>query len=650
MAVFESSSEIVWRPSADIVARSRLKEFMDRHGIGSLAQLQSRSTADIEWFWEAIFRELDIEFYQPYERVVDLSRGIAWPRWCVGAKLNIVHNCLDKRRGTSRGQREAIRWEGEEGAVRVLTYEELDREVCRLTNALRALGMQKGDVAALFMPMMPETVVALFATAKLGGIILPLFSGYGAASVAERLRDSGAKFLFTVDGFYRRGQMVLLKPVADEALSAAPGVEHTLVFKRLGISIPWNAKRDRWWHEEVARHSEEAATERTDAEDPLMIIYTSGTTGRPKGAVHTHCGFPIKAAQDMMLGFDVGPEDILYWVTDMGWMMGPWEVFGTTLLGATMVLYDGALDYPAADRLWSLVEHHRASVLGVSPTLIRSLMRHDARLVEQHDLSSLRILGSTGEPWNPDPWHWYFQTAGKGRLPIINYSGGTETSGGLVSGNVLTPLKPCAFSGAVPGIAADVVDEAGASVRGQVGELVVRKPWIGMTRGFWNDRERYQQTYWSRFPDIWVHGDWAAVDEDGLWYILGRSDDTIKIAGKRLGPAEVESVLVGHSAVSEAAAVGVPDPLKGEALVCFCVLKPGNAASESLREELRARVAGALGKPLRPEVLKFVDDLPKTRNAKIMRRVVRSAYLNQTAGDLSALENPQSVEAIRNAL
>ena len=650
MAVFESSSEVVWRPSADIVARSRLKAFMDRHGIGSLAQLQIRSTADIEWFWEAIFRELDIEFYQPYERVVDMSRGIAWPRWCVGAKLNIVHNCLDQRRGTSRGQREAIRWEGEEGAVRVLTYDELDREVCRLTNALRALGMQKGDVVALFMPMLPETVVALFATAKLGGVILPLFSGYGAVSVAERLRDSGAKFLFTVDGFYRRGQIVRQKPIADEALSAARGVEHTLVFKRLGISIPWNAKRDRWWHEEVARQSEEAATERTVAEDPLMIIYTSGTTGRPKGAVHTHCGFPIKAAQDMMLGFDVGPEDILYWVTDMGWMMGPWEVFGTTLLGATMVLYDGALDYPAADRLWSLVEHHRASVLGVSPTLIRGLMRHDARLVQQHDLSSLRILGSTGEPWNPDPWHWYFQTAGKGRLPIINYSGGTETSGGLVSGNVLTPLKPCAFAGAVPGIAADVVDESGAPVRGQVGELVVRKPWIGMTRGFWNDRERYQQTYWSRFPDIWVHGDWAAIDEDGLWYILGRSDDTIKIAGKRLGPAEVESVLVGHSAVSEAAAVGIPDPLKGEALVCFCVLKPGNAASESLREELRARVAGALGKPLRPEVLKFVDDLPKTRNAKIMRRVVRSAYLNQAAGDLSALENPQSLEAIRNAL
>jgi acetyl-CoA synthetase len=490
-------------------------------------------------------------------------------------------------------------------------------------------------VAALFMPMMPETVAASLAVIKLGGIILPLFSGYGAAAVAERLRDSEAKFLFTVDGFYRRGQTVLLKPIADEALNASPSVQHVLVLKRLGISIPWTPNRDVWWRDEVGRQSAEAQTERTDAEDPMMIIYTSGTTGRPKGAVHTHCGFPIKAAQDMLLGFDVRQEDVLYWVTDMGWMMGPWEVFGTTLIGATMVLYEGALDFPGPDRLWSLVEQHRVSILGVSPTLIRSLMRHGTAPAEKHDLSSLRILGSTGEPWNPDPWLWYFRTAGKGRLPIINYSGGTETSGGLVTGNVLTPLKPCAFSGAVPGIAADVVDEDGMSVRGQVGELVVRKPWIGMTRGFWKDPERYFQTYWSRFPDVWVHGDWAAVDKDGLWYILGRSDDTIKIAGKRLGPAEVESVLVGHPAVSEAAAVGIPDPIKGEALICFCVLKPGSEVNVAWC----ARVAEQLGKPLPPEILKFLNDLPKTHNAKIMRRIVRASYLTGIRGDLCAGES-----------
>ena len=650
MSEFQFGGEIVWRPGADLIARSRLKHFMDRHGVDTLAELQHRSTEDIEWFWDAVLKELGIEFFQPYERILDDSRGIAWPRWCCGGKMNIVHNCLDKRRGTPTGRRDAIRWEGENGETCALTYEELDHDVCRLVNALSSLGLKKGEVAALFMPMMPETVTALFAVIKLGGIILPLFSGYGAAAVAERLRDSGAKFLLTADGFYRRGQTVLLKPIADEAVSSSPSVEHVLILKRLGISIPWTQDRDRWWHEEIARQSDEAGTETTDAEDLLMIIYTSGTTGRPKGALHTHCGFPIKAAQDMMLGFDVGEKDILYWVTDMGWMMGPWEVFGTTLLGATMVLYEGALDFPGPDRLWSLVERHRATILGVSPTLIRSLMRHGTNPAQSHDLSGLRILGSTGEPWNPDPWLWYFHTAGKGRLPIINYSGGTETSGGLVTGNVFTPLKPCAFSGAVPGIAADVVDELGNSVRGRVGELVVRKPWIGMTRGFWNDRERYIQTYWSRFPDIWVHGDWAAIDDDGLWYILGRSDDTIKIAGKRLGPAEVESVLVGHPAVSEAAAIGIPDPIKGEQLVCFCVLKPGNETNEKLREELRARVAEQLGKPLKPEVLKFLDDLPKTRNAKIMRRIIRAAYLNQDPGDFSALENPQSVEAVRNAL
>jgi acetyl-CoA synthetase len=330
-------------------------------------------------------------------------------------------------------------------------------------------------------------------------------------------------------------------------------------------------------------------------------------------------------------------------------MMGPWEIFGATLHAATVVLYEGALDFPTPDRLWALVERHRVSVLGVSPTLIRALMSHGTGPAERRDLSSLRILGSTGEPWNPDAWLWYFHTAGKGRLPIINYSGGTETSGGLVGGNVLTPMKPCGFAGPLPGIAADVANEEGKSVRGEVGELVVRKPWIGMTRGFWNDPERYLQTYWSRFPDVWLHGDWAAVDEDGLWYILGRSDDTIKIAGKRLGPAEVESILTAHPAVSEAAAIGVPDPIKGEALVCFCVLKLSSVESEELREELRSSVAEQLGKPLTPHRIKFLEDLPKTRNAKIMRRVVRAAYLSEDPGDLSALENPHSVEAVRNA-
>jgi acetyl-CoA synthetase len=416
------------------------------------------------------------------------------------------------------------------------------------------------------------------------------------------------------------------------------------------VANPSGAAAWHAWGDLLAAQPAACETERTDAEDPLMVIYTSGTTGRPKGAVHTHCGFPVKAAQDMVHAFDVHAGETMYWVTDMGWMMGPWEVFGMTLLGGTMVLYDGAMDYPGPDRLWALVERHRVHVLGVSPTLIRALMRHGQTPVRAHDLSSLRILGSTGEPWNPEPWRWLFEAAGGGRLPIINYSGGTEVSGGLVAGNVITPLKPAAFAGPPPGIAADVVDERGEPVRNRVGELVVRAPWIGMTRGFWKDPDRYEQTYWSRWPDVWLHGDWAAIDEDGLWYIVGRSDDTIKIAGKRLGPAEVESVLVEHVSVVEAAAIGIPDPIKGQALVCFCVLRPGHAASAALSEELKALVASRLGKPLKPESVEFVRDLPKTRNAKVMRRVIRAAYLAEPAGDLSALENPQAVAEIHPPL
>ncbi|MBI4527139.1 MAG: AMP-binding protein [Deltaproteobacteria bacterium] len=623
---------------------------MDRNGVQNLEELQRRSTEQLEWFWGAVLDELGIEFYQPYSRLLDLSRGKPWARWCVDGKMNIAHNCLDKWMGTPARDRVALRWEGEEkGQTRILTYAELYREVNRFTNALRSLGIKKGDTVGLFMPMVPDVAVALLGTAKLGAIALPLFSGYGAAAVASRLADAEAKVLVTADGFYRRGQEVLMKPIADEAVSQVHSVRHLVVARRLGKEIPWTRDRDHWWDELIHRQPDHAETERTEAEDPLMIIYTSGTTGRPKGALHTHCGFPIKAAQDMAHGLDLRESDTLYWVTDIGWMMGPWEIFGAALLGATMVFYDGALDYPDIDRLWSLAARHAVTVLGVSPTLVRLLMRYGAEPVSRHDLSKLRILASTGEPWNPDPWRWFFETVGKGRLPIINYSGGTEISGGLVMGNLLTPLKPCAFSGPVPGIAADVVDEQGHPVRNQVGELVVREPWIGMTRGFWKDPDRYIQTYWSRFPDTWVHGDWAAIDEDGLWYILGRSDDTIKIAGKRLGPAEAESVLVGHPAVSEAAAIGIPDPIKGEALACFCVLKPGQRPSEELREDLRKLVAQHLGRPLKPETLRFVAELPKTRNAKVMRRVIRAAYLGMDPGDLSALENPGAVDEIQKA-
>jgi len=640
---------IVWRPTPQYVERSHLKRFMDRHGIASRHELHERSITDLEWFWNAVLEDLDVEFYEPYSQVVDLARGVAWPRWCVGGKMNIVHNCLDKWMGTVKRNQAAIRWEGEEGGVRVLTYRDLYSEVNRTANGLRGMGLGKGDAVGLYMPMTPEIAIALLAIVKIGGIVLPLFSGYGAGAVSTRLADVEAKALFTADGAYRRGKMVAMKSIVDEALDEVSTVKHVIVYDRVGMAVPWTEGRDRWWNDLVAAQPITAETERTEAEDPLMIIYTSGTTGRPKGAVHTHCGFPVKAAQDMAHGLDLQEEDTLYWMTDMGWMMGPWEVFGTLILGSTMMFYDGAPDYPDVDRLWALVERHGITALGVSPTLVRALMPHGDEPVKKHDLSSLRLLGSTGEPWNPDPWLWLFRTVGRDRVPIINYSGGTEISGGIVMGNVLTPLKPCAFSGPLPGMAADVVGEEGNSVRGQVGELVLRGPWIGMTRGFWKDPHRYEEAYWSRWPNVWVHGDWAIVDEDGLWYILGRSDDTIKVAGKRLGPAEVESVLVGHPLVAEAAAIGVPDPLKGQAVVLFCIVRPSVRPGDALSDELKALVVQRMGKPLAPKGVIFVSDLPKTRNAKVMRRVIRAAYLGEDAGDLSALVNPEVLEEIRSA-
>lgn len=642
---FEFGGKIAWRPTPEYTEKALVKRFMDKYGIATWDELWRKSVDDIAWFWDAVLEDLDIQFYKPYEKIVDLSEGYPWAKWCVGGEMNIVHNCLDKWMGTPKQNQVALRWEGEEGVVRLLSYGDLYREVNRVANGLRALGLGKGDAIGLFMPMTPEIAIALLAVAKIGGVILPLFSGYGAGAVATRLADAGAKALFTSDAAYRRGKVVPMKLVADEAIAPVPTMKHVIVYKRVGVDIPWTDSRDIWWDDLVVDQPVTAATEHTSAEDMLMIIYTSGTTGKPKGAVHTHCGFPIKAAQDMAHGLDLHDYDTLYWMTDMGWMMGPWEVFGTLILGSTMMFYDGAPDYPDVDRLWTLVERHGITALGVSPTLIRALMRFGEGPIKKHDLSSLRLAGSTGEPWNPEPWLWFFHNVLMGRKPIINYSGGTEVSGGILMGNVMKPLKPCAFSGPLPGMHADVVDENGNSVRSQVGELVLRKPWIGMTRGFWKDPERYIQAYWSRFPDVWVHGDWSAVDEDGLWYILGRSDDVIKVAGKRLGPAEAESAVVAHPDVIEAAAIGVPDPVKGQALVLFCVLKPGEKPSPELEAELRAMVVKALGKPLAPKAIEFVPDLPKTRNAKVMRRIIKAAYLGEDTGDTSALVN---VHAIRD--
>ncbi len=609
MSPLTNVSEL-WHPTPDYVQRSRLLRFMQRHRIADYPALYDRSIGEMEWFWKAALEEMGIEWASPYTRVLDLSKGIQWPEWFVG--------------GT---------------------------EVCRAAAILGRLGVRRGDRVAVFLPMLPEVAIITLACSKLGATYTPIFSGFGAEAVAARVQDCEATLLVTADGFTRRGGLVKMKQVADEAAARCPTIKHLLVVRRTGCSVSWKAGRDVWWHDAMPGEGEGPATEvRTEvmaADEPFMIIYTSGTTGRPKGTVHVHSGFPIKAAQDLAFHFDLQSDDTLFWFTDMGWMMGPWEIMGALTLGATCLLYEGVPDWPHPGRLWEVVARHRVTILGLSPTAVRALMRHGDAPVHQHDLSSLRVLGSTGEPWTPDAYLWYFQHVGQGRCPIINYSGGTEVSGGIVGGTVLQPCKPCAFTGPCLGMAAEIFDADGKPVRGKVGELVVTKPWPGMTHGFWRDPQRYLETYWSRWPQVWVHGDWAATDGDGFWYILGRSDDTIKVAGKRLGPAEVEAILTGHPAVSEAAAIGVPHPVKGEALVCFVVLRHGWTPSEALSSELAGRVGEQLGKPLRPAAVHVVPELPKTRNAKILRRVIRAAFVGQDPGDLSSLENPQAVVAIK---
>ncbi|HEY3082024.1 MAG TPA: AMP-binding protein [Chloroflexota bacterium] len=654
------SEGAAWRPTPAHLERARVLRFAGSLGCADVAALNALARRDPGAYWAAVERDLGIRWSRPYDRDLDLSEGKPFARFYAGGRMNYLASALDRWVET-RPDAPALLYESEEGETRALTYRELHDEVGRAANALGELGVGVGDRVGIFMPLTPECAIATLACSRVGAIFTPIFSGYGAEAVASRLEDAGAKLLITADGFHRRGKLVAMKPVADEAAGRVSSVERVLVQRRVGGDVPWTAGRDVWWHEVVPRQSARTAPADTAAADPFMLIYTSGTTGRPKGAVHVQAGFPLKAAHDLAYCFDVQPGDRVLWYTDLGWMMGPWLIAGTLLLGATMVLYDGALDWPEADRIWTVVERQRATVLGIAPTAVRALMRQPVELVRRHDLSSLRALGSTGEPWNEDPWWWYFREVGGGRCPVVNYSGGTEIGGGIISGSTVLPCAPCAFAGPTPDMAADVVDETGQSLRGQVGELVIRQPWVGMTRGFWNDRERYLETYWSRFPDTWVHGDWARIavssrgarsragDDDGFWYIQGRSDDTIKVAGKRVGPAEVESAAVGHPAVAEAAAVGIPDDLKGEALLLFAVLRPAHEPSEGLRKEIAERVVRVLGPTLRPTV-RFAAEIPKTRNAKVLRRLVRGAHLGaENLGDLSSLENPSAVEAIRRA-
>lgn len=640
---------IVWKPTKQYVDNSNIMRFMRKHGIQTLEELTKRSTDQIEWFWDAASKDLNIEWFKPYEKVLDSSKGIEWARWFIGGKLNITHNCVDRHARTRR-DKTAIIWQGEDGEVRRLSYDALCEEVNRFANGLKSLGVSKGDAVGLYMPMSPQVPVSMFAAFKLGAICVPIFSGFGASAVASRLNDVQAKILVTADGTLRKGKGLHVKKEADAAADLVKSIRHVIVTRRLGIDIPWSSARDIWWDDLVKDQSRECATIHLDSEDASLVLYSSGTTGKPKGTVHTHAGPLIECTKDVGYHFDTKENDVFFWVTDIGWMMGPWMLIGALNLASTVVLFEGAFDYPRPDRLWKIVEDFKVTTFGISPTLVRLLRRHGDQYLAGHDLTSLRFLGSTGEPWDPESWTWFFEKVGRSRLPIINITGGTELIGLTASPCPLSPLKPCTVGTPSFGVDVDVFNEEGKPVRGEVGYLVIKKPCPSMTKGFWNDPERYIETYWSRWPGVWNHADWALVDKEGFWFVLGRADDTIKVSGRRVGPGEIESALLEHPSVSEAAAVGVPDEVKGEEVTCFVVLKPNVEASESLREALKDQVAGVMGKTFRPRNVRFVRQLPKTRSGKVVRRLIRSRALGKTElGDLSTLDNPEALDEIAKA-
>jgi acetyl-CoA synthetase len=617
-------NDVVWSPSPELVERANITRLMRRLGCADFHELHHLSVDDPERFWPELIDDLGLDFSQPWDRVVDVSDGPEWAKWFVGARLNVAANCVHRWRDLTG---DAAVFRGEDGTRSALTWKELSRQVTQVAEALVELGVREGDRVALFLPMSPAVAVASHACAHIGAVQVPVFSGFAAPAIATRLEDSQAKAVICADWSYRRGKRVEMLATLEQANDGGAAV------------LVWG--RENGWPELVTKQPGTLEPLQVDSEAPYLLAYTSGTTGRPKGALHVQGGFLVSIAREVAYQTDVKRGDRVFFSTDMGWIMGPWTVVGAGAVGATVIYAEGAPDWPP-DRLWATVEAERVTMLGVSPTLIRALVPKGE---PGQDLSSLEAICTTGEPWNRDPYLWLFEHAGDGRVPIVNISGGTEVGACFLSTCIVEPIKPVALGFPALGEDMDVVDGQGRSLRGEVGELVCRRPWPGMTRGVWRDPERYLETYWRRFPGVWTHGDWASVDEDGYWYLHGRSDDTLNIAGKRIGPAELESAAVASGLVAEAAAVGIPHKVKGETAWIFCVAKPD---AEPDAELVADAVASELGKAFRPERIVWVSALPKTRSAKIVRRAVRAKAIGEDPGDLSSLENPESLEEIES--
>ena len=636
----------VFKPSKKLVEQSNVKKWMNTQGIKDYDELIEKAK-NLEWFWGAMAEEF-LEWYQPYEKVLDWSPP--WAKWFIGAKYNIVHDALDRHVESWRKNKVAYIFEGERGDVKKLTYRDLFVEVNKLANALKDIGVKKKDKVGIYMPMIPELPIAMLACAKIGAIHSVVFSGFSAKALRERVNDARVQVVITCDGFYRRGKEIPLKKQTDEALEWAPTVRHVIVFKRTGQDVPWNGDRDLWWHEVTAHQPNTCTTEKMDANDTLYLLYTSGTTGRPKGVIHAHGGYAVGTATTLNWVFDLKDEDVWWCAADIGWVTGhSYIVYAPLILGVTSIIYEGAPDYPKPNQWWSIIEKYGVTVLYTSPTAIRMHMRYGERWAKQHDLSSLRLLGSVGEPINPEAWIWYYTHIGGERCQIMDTWWQTETGSFVISPLPITHLKPGAATRPLPGFSAEVFNEKGEPILQSGGELVLSTPWPSMLRGLYNAPERYKNIYWSKFSGVYLAGDIARVDEDGCFWIQGRADDVLKISGHRISNSEIESALVSHPNVAEAAAIGKPHPIKGESICVYVVLREGIDHSDMLRTQLMQHVGNEIGKIARPDEIWFVKDVPKTRSGKIMRRIVRAKAIGESPGDISTLRNPEAVEELERA-
>jgi len=629
---------IIWEAPDSIKKKSKLTQFLKYCNVSNYDDLEKKSFSDPGWLWDNVIKFSDLKFYKPYKKILDETKGAPWSKWCVGGTTNIVLNCVDRHKDKDFFKETFIYSEREDGKENSITYEEFDKQISKVGNSLKINGFKKGDVIALYMPQFIETYIAYFAILKIGCVVLPLFSGYGSKAVIERLNIAKAKGIFTVEKTFRKGKEIRMFDLVKSDLEKVQSLDKIFLLGR-----DTGKKIINW--ENFNNVSEKLNTEEMNSEDPAIIHFTSGTTGKPKGCVYTHVGLVSKMSFDEGVLADFKQNDIHLCMADMGWMVGSKSATIASLHGAKMVIAEGVPDFPDEVRFWKLIEKYKVSWTELSPALIRAQMIKDKKLFKDLNLNSLRMVCTGGEPWTEKPWKWLFEFIGKSKVPIMNSAGGTEVSGSILHCCLHRPFKVGSFNAPIPGMSADILTLDGKKVSiDEMGELVMRKSSIGLTKSLWNDDDRYIKNYWSIIKDFWVHGDLASKDKDGHWFLHGRSDDTIKVSGKRIGPSELESVIVKSGKVKEVAAVGIPDENKGSKIILSIVLLENSEEKESYFENL---VINDLGKSFKPDKIIFVKDLPKTRNMKIMRRVIKSCLTKEDPGDISTLLNPESVEEIR---